>query len=112
MISVGAGLGRAAEGWVFLHFLADGGGVANTEERELGIVRFLVERRRACACVHILGDFRGVGLSSTLRFCQVIVYILPGIAMEKTLVKVRCYLKQIQIFLCILTENTNYSSST
>jgi len=65
VVSVGAGEG-AGVGMIFLGFFVEGGVVAKTEDRWLGIARFLVERRRVPGGLPFLGDLRGVDSSFLL----------------------------------------------
>ena len=50
---------------IFLGFFVEGGGVAKTEDRWLGIARFLVKRRRVPGAggLPFIGDLRGVDSS-------------------------------------------------
>ena len=74
MVSVGGGLG-AGVGMIFLGFFVEGGGVAKTEDRWLGIARFLVERRRVPGGLPFFGDLRGVD-SSFLVLLELITPVI------------------------------------
>ena len=67
VVRVGAGTGGEGTWVTFLDFLAEGGGVQKTEERDAGTVRFLVERRRTCDGLSFLGDLLGVEASWMLQ---------------------------------------------